>query len=111
MCCSGLLFFETHHITNFQNYILILDVLCVCMRPLGFGHTIKLLTSLQNLSLKIGRENGPGVTEDSLFMLLTVITEKTTTTQVLSGCIGKHFMLAFKLEMYEQNETISSNQQ
>lgn len=44
-------------------------------------------------------------------MLLTVITEKTTTTQVLSGCIGKHFMLAFKLEMYEQNETISSNQQ
>lgn len=71
----------------------------------------KAVTSLQNLSLKIGRENGPGVTEDSLFMLLTVITEKTTTTQVLSGCIGKHVMLAFKLEMYEQNETISSNQQ
>lgn len=33
----------------------------------------KAVTSLQNLSLKIGRENGPGVTEDSLFMLLTVI--------------------------------------
>ena len=47
----------------------------------------KAVTSLQNLSLKIGRENGPGVTEDSLFMLLTVIIEKTTTTQVLSGCI------------------------
>lgn len=36
----------------------------------------KAVTSLQNLSLKIGRENGPGVTEDSLFMLLTVMTEK-----------------------------------
>lgn len=43
----------------------------------------KAVTSLQNLSLKIGRENGPGVTEDSLFMLLTVITENNNNPSAL----------------------------
>lgn len=47
------------------------------------------------------RENGPGVTEDS-FMLLTVITGGKKKCS-----FGKHFIHAFKLEMCEQNETIS----
>lgn len=48
----------------------------------------KAVTSLQNLSLKIGRENGPGVTEDSLFMLLTVITENSNNPSALSMLVN-----------------------
>lgn len=66
----------------------------------------KAVTSLQNLSVKIGRENGSGVIEDFLFfMLLTVITGKNPSA--LFRFAGNHFMLSFKLEMYELNETIS----
>lgn len=38
------------------------------------------------------------------YMLLTVIIE---TKPKCSLGVGKHFMLAFKLEMHEQKETIS----
>lgn len=62
MYFSGLLFFETHNITNFPTCISILGVF-VCVLVCDHWDLVvwsyyKAVTSLQNLSLKIGREWG-----------------------------------------------------
>lgn len=58
----------------------------MCVRPRSCGHTVKLLP-LRKSKSEDRRESGPGVTEGSLLMLLTMITGEKT--QVLSRCLGK----------------------
>lgn len=67
------------------------------------------ITSIQlyRTSQKIRRcrESGPGLNR-GLLTLLTVITDKKYLPKCSVDFFDECFMLAFKLEMYEQNETI-----